>query len=124
MQGSDVGQEGSEQGRDSEQDEEAFEDAAEDGATRASDGSSVGVVRSLSQRTLALVVPAVQELVVTLVGIWAQMLLVLIATRPPMGAATDAVVNAAVEEEADDAEAEVFHSADSQLTRLQPQFCP
>lgn len=39
----------------------------------------VGVARSLSEHTLALIAPPIHDLLVTLLGIWAQTLLLLLA---------------------------------------------
>ena len=71
---------------DSDQEEQDFVDASEaseevergDGQPSDNDGV-MGMVRSLSQRTLALVASPVTELVVMLVGIWAQALLILLS---------------------------------------------
>ena len=58
---------------------------------RSVDGvGAVSMVRSLSQRSLNLVKPAVQELLVTLLGVWAQMLLMLLASGHAAASLEDA----------------------------------
>lgn len=72
-----------------------------------------GMARSLSQRTLALIVPPVQELLVILVGIWAQMLLVLLASGAHRVSASDSNAGESAADEYLDAEEELAHSVDS-----------
>lgn len=114
-------------GHDSDDDGEAFEDAAQ--GENADGSGGAGLVRSLSQRTMAVVVPAVQELVVTLVTIWAQVLLALMASRTTPGPIvgipeTDTSDSMALDEDASETEqAERFRSTDSQATRASSQPC-
>lgn len=110
------------------EEEQAFEDAEEQAepeegqvALVSRDGV-VGMVRSLSQRTLALVAPPVQELLITLVGVWAQMLLVLLASSHKVSA-DDGGSSEPAAEEFLDAQEEVVRSVDSQMSRSQPQAC-
>lgn len=81
------------------------------------------MVRSLSQRTLALVAPPVQELLITLVGIWAQMLLLLLASDAHKVSADDAGSSEPAADEYLSAQEELVLSVDSQMSRTQPQTC-
>ena len=89
---------------------------------------AVGMVRSMSQRTLALVIPAVEEVMMTLAGICARTLLAFSAfglAEAPNDAASDGV---SLKEDQGEAEGEFFYSFDEHFpsrpkVQLQAQPC-
>ena len=94
-----------------------------DQSQQSDDDGVVGIVRSMSQRTLALVAPPVKEILATLVGIWAQMLLTLLASGSATATTADAVSSDSVDSEYVDAEPELKCSVDNQVARKQSQAC-
>lgn len=109
---------------------EELEEKGRDGGLGSDGGGdiAVGMARSMSQRTLALVIPAVEELIMTLAGICARTLLAFSAfglAEASKNAASDVL---SLKEDEGEAEGDLFYSFDEQFpsrprVHLQAQQC-
>lgn len=108
---------------DAEEDMEVFVDAPEAvDATRSLDGPETKhmseeegtiMARSLSERTLALVAPAVEDAVATFVTIWVKVVTVLITSKRRANSRVDYT-----DHDSGDDEKELFYSFDDIFTRM------